>query len=68
MAQGKVAMLFLALWGGGLAQTLVEVAAVASSLDPAVRLPQGSYKARSPEPIPSARALVSQHGVPKLGL
>jgi hypothetical protein len=47
-------MLFLALWGGGLAQTLVEataVAAVASSLDPAIRLPQGSYKARSPEPI-----------------
>jgi len=56
MAQGKlgIALLVLALWGGGLAQTLVEVtavAAVASSLDPAVRLPQGSYKARSPEPI-----------------
>jgi len=45
MAQWKVAMLSLALWGGGPAQTLVEVtavAAVASSLDPAVRLPQGS--------------------------
>jgi hypothetical protein len=51
MAQWKVAMLFLALWGGGLAQTLVEVTVVASSLDPAIRLPQGSYKARSPEPI-----------------
>jgi hypothetical protein len=56
MAQGKlgIALLVLALWGGGLAQTLVEVtavAAVASSLDPAIRLPQGSYKARSPEPI-----------------
>jgi hypothetical protein len=39
MAQWKVVMLFLALWGGGLAQTLVEVTVVASSLDPAIRLP-----------------------------
>ncbi|WP_117236863.1 hypothetical protein [Thermus sediminis] len=54
MAQWKVALTLLAFLGGGLAQTLVEVtavAAVASSLDPAVRLPQGSYRARSPEPI-----------------
>jgi len=54
MTQLRAVLLFLALLGGGLAQTLVEVTtvvAVASSLDPAVRLPQGSYKARSPEPI-----------------
>jgi len=46
-----LALLFL-LGGGGGAQTLLEataVAALASSLDPAVRLPAGSYKARSPE-------------------
>jgi len=48
-----LALLFL-LGGGGGAQTLLEataVAALASSLDPAVRLPAGSYKARSPEPL-----------------
>ncbi len=47
-----LALLLLA--GGGLAQTLAEataVAALASSLDPAVRLPSGTYKARSPEPL-----------------
>ncbi|MGC8967811.1 MAG: hypothetical protein ACP5JV_05745 [Thermus sp.] len=46
--------LLLVLAVGAWAQTLVEVtavAALASSLDPAVRLPQGTYKARSPEPI-----------------
>jgi len=54
MTQLRAVLLFLALLGGGLAQTLVEVTtvvAVASSLDPAVRLPAGSYRARSPEPI-----------------
>ena len=64
MTQLRAVLLFLALLGGGLAQTLVEVTtvvAVASSLDPAVRLPAGSYRARSPEPIlarfPEARGL-----------
>lgn len=51
----KALSLLLVLWtGAALAQTLVEataVAALASSLDPAVRLPAGSYKARSLEPI-----------------
>ncbi|APD08355.1 MULTISPECIES: hypothetical protein [Thermus] len=53
MGKLKVLLLFLAL-GVGLAQTLVEVTAVAAlsaGLDPAVRLPAGSYKARSPEPL-----------------
>lgn len=47
-----LALLLLA--GGAWAQSLVEVTAVAaltSSLDPAVRLPSGSYKARTPEPL-----------------
>ncbi len=50
----KLVSLLLVLAVGAWAQTLVEVTAVAawaSSLDPAVRLPQGTYKARSPEPI-----------------
>lgn len=54
MEKLKVLGLALLLAGGGLAQTLVEataVAALASSLDPAVRLPSGTYKARSPEPL-----------------
>ncbi|WP_114312376.1 hypothetical protein [Thermus caldifontis] len=55
MRQPKVVFLILLLLGGaGLAQTLLEataVAALASSLDPAVRLPTGSYKAKSPEPL-----------------
>ncbi len=49
----KLASLVL-LAVGALAQTLVEVtavAALASSLDPAVRLPQGTYRARGLEPI-----------------
>ncbi|GAB5602176.1 hypothetical protein FJNA_07010 [Thermus sp. FJN-A] len=53
----KLKALWLALAvlaGGGFAQTLVEVTgavALASSLDPAVRLPAGSYRARSPDPL-----------------
>ncbi len=55
MRQPKVVFLVLLLLGGaGFAQTLLEattVVALASSLDPAVRLPTGSYKAKSPEPL-----------------
>ncbi len=55
MRQPKVVFLVLLLLGGAsLAQALLEataVAALASSLDPAVRLPTGSYKAKSPEPL-----------------
>ncbi len=55
MPKPRVLLLVLLLWGGvGFAQTLLEATAavaLASSLDPAVRLPAGSYKARSPEPL-----------------
>lgn len=57
MAKLKVLALLLFLLGGlggALAQTLVEVTTVVatlSSLDPAVRLPSGTYKARSPDPL-----------------
>ncbi|MFC0595204.1 hypothetical protein ACFFFP_03305 [Thermus composti] len=54
MGKLKVLLALLALTGSGWAQTLVEataVAALSSGLDPAVRLPSGSYKARSPEPL-----------------
>ncbi len=55
MPKPRVLLLVLLLLGGvGFAQTLLEATAavaLASSLDPAVRLPAGSYKARSPEPL-----------------
>lgn len=55
MPKPRVLLLIPLLLGGvGFAQTLLEatsVVALASSLDPAVRLPAGSYKARSPEPL-----------------
>ncbi|AEV16291.1 MAG: hypothetical protein NZ846_08450 [Thermus sp.] len=54
MEKWKAMLVALLLGGLGLGQTLVEVtavAALASSLDPAVRLPSGTYKARSPEPL-----------------
>ncbi|MEZ0347757.1 MAG: hypothetical protein ABWJ90_04515 [Thermus sp.] len=54
MGKLRLWLLVLLALGTGLAQTLVEVTAVAAlsaSLDPAVRLPSGTYKARSPEPL-----------------
>lgn len=55
MRQPRVVLLALLLLGGvGLAQTLLEataVVALASSLDPAVRLPAGSYRAKNPDPL-----------------
>lgn len=74
MAQLKVLALVLSLLGvgGALAQTLVEATAVVatlSSLDPAVRLPSGTYRARSPEPLlsrfPEARGYALEAFVAK---